>query len=189
MSSSGNYVFSASRNSIINAAFRLIGYIREHGAMPADVLVDATETLNMMQSAWQAEGIAMWKKRDVTLFMQKAVASFNIGPSGDNATLTPYDTELADDADSGDSTIEVDDDTDITNGDYIGIELDTGLFQWTTVNGVPAANVVTLTDVLTGDTSENNLVVNYTTKSQRPMEIIEARIRNSQDIDNILVIV
>ncbi len=189
MSSSGNYVFSASRNAIINGAYRLLGYNREHGAMAADAAVDAGETLNMMQSAWQAEGISMWKKRDVTLFMQKAVASFNIGPSGDNATLTPYGTELAADADSGDSTIEVDDDENITDGDYIGIELDTGLFQWTTVNGVPAANVVALADVLTGDTSENNFVANYTTKSQRPMEIIEARIRNSQDIDNILEIV
>ena len=189
MASSGDYVFSASRNALINGANRLLGNNREHGAMSADAMVDASEMLNMMMSAWQAEGIAMWKKTEVTLFMQKAVASYSIGPSGDNATSTPYDTELAADADSGDSTITVDDDDDITDGDYIGIELDTGLFQWTTVNGTPAANVVTLAAALTGDTSENNFVVNYTTKCQRPMEIIEARLRNSSDVDNILEIV
>jgi len=187
--SSGDFVFSASRNAIINGAFRLLGYNREHGAMPADASLDAVETLNMMMSAWQAEGIAMWKKRDITLFMQKAVASYSIGPSGDNATLAPYSTKLAADSDSGDSTITVDDDDDITDGDYIGIELDTGLFQWTTVDGDPASNVVTLTTALTGDTSENQYVANYTTKCQRPMEIIEARLRNSQDVDNILEIV
>ncbi|KKN42603.1 hypothetical protein LCGC14_0711530 [marine sediment metagenome] len=189
MTTSGSYTLTANRNSIINGAYRLLGFNEKHGIMPADKIIDASETLNMMGKAWQAEGIGMWLNKDATLFLQTDTESFTIGPTGSHATLTPYSTEIAADADSGASTITVDSDDDITNGDYIGIELDDNSFQWTTVNGTPSSDVVTLTDVLTGDTSENNYVVNYTTKMQRPLEIIEARIRNSSDEDVVLEIV
>jgi hypothetical protein len=46
--------------------------------------------------------------------------------------------------------------------------------HWTTVNGVPAADVVTLTDVTTAAISSGAVVYNYTTKADRPMKILEA---------------
>ena len=47
-----------------------------------------------------------------------------------------------------DPTITVVDDTEIADGDEIGVALDSGARHWTTVSGPPVANVVTLTDVM-----------------------------------------
>ena len=161
----------------------MLGYNKDSGIQDAQNMLNASDMLNIMMKSWQSEGMGLWLNKEVTLFMQKGTVSFDIGPTGDHATLTPYDTELADDADTGDLTITVDSDDDITDGDYIGIELDSGSFQFTTVNGTPSSDVVALTDVLTGDTSENKFVINYTTKIQRPLEILEARRRNDNEND------
>jgi hypothetical protein len=91
-------------------------------------------------------------------------------------------TELSADASSGASTITVDSITGISSGDNIGVQLDTGSLQWTTVNGAPAGSTVTLTDVLTSDADENAFVYAYTTGIQRPLDVRDVRIRlNDQD--------
>jgi len=57
----------------------------------------------------------------------------------------------------------------------IGIKLEDGSLFWTTVDGAPAANVVTLDDVLTGDVEDGAAVYAYTTKIVRPLKVVEAR--------------
>ena len=84
-------------------------------------------------------------------------------------------TEVATAASSGDTNIVVDSITGITDGDYLGIELDDGTVQWTTVNGVPSGSTIVAAVVLTDGVAVDNHIYTYTTKAQRPLEIIEGR--------------
>jgi hypothetical protein len=130
-------------------------------------------TLNLMVKALQAESIGLWKNVDAALFLEYDENQFTIGPTGDHATASWVKTEVATAAASGAGTITVDSDTGISDADVIGVELDDGTLQWTTVNGAPAADVITLTAVLTDDVAVDNHVYAYTTILQRPLEITD----------------
>lgn len=176
---SGSYDYSLTAGNIILEALELIAVPEIGQAVNAHDLASSLRTLNIMIKAWQAEGIGLWRNVEGTLFLEYEGYSYDIGPTGDHCSTTAYKTEIAIAAALGDGTITVDSDDDITDGDYIGIELDDGTLQWTTVNGVPAADVVTLTDVLTDSSAINNHVYNYTAKIMRPVELIEARLVNA----------
>lgn len=67
-------------------------------------------------------------------------------------------------------------------GDHIGIELDSGAMQWTYI-GAALSTTTTLVDALSGTVAVDNHVYVYSNKVQRPVEVIEARRRNSDDKD------
>jgi hypothetical protein len=60
-------------------------------------------------------------------------------------------------------------------GDHVGIELDDGTVQWTYIVAA-LSTTLTLLDALTDDVAVDNHVYSYTTKTRRPIEIIEARL-------------
>ena len=188
MASSASYDFGLTGTNIIQEALELIGVAGSGNPVTADDQKTCLRTLNLMVKAWQAEGIGLWKNVEASLFPSYEGYSYDIGPTGDHCSALGYKTEIATAAASGALTITVDSDDNITNGDYIGIELDDKSLQWTTVNGVPAANVVTLTVALTDDVSVDNHVYNYTSKIQRPIEIVEARGVSSGSYDTPLII-
>ena len=183
MSTSGSYSFSLTGTEIITEALELLGVVGVGNPMSSEDQATCLRTLEMMIKAWQAEGIAMWTTREASLFFSYRGASYSIGPTGDHCSTAGYKTEVATAAASGASTITVDSDDDITDGDYIGIELDDGTVQWTTVNGTPSSDVVTLTASLTDTVAIDNHVYNYTSKIQRPLEIIEVRRISSDGTD------
>lgn len=183
MATSGSYDFSLTGTEIITEALELLGVVGVGNPMSSEDQATCLRTLEMMIKAWQAEGIAMWTTREASLFFSYRGASYSIGPTGDHCSTAGYKTEVATAAASGVSTITVDSDDDITDGDYIGIELDDGTVQWTTVNGTPSSDVVTLTASLTDTVAINNHVYNYTSKIQRPLEIIEVRRISSSETD------
>jgi len=184
MSTSGVTSLSATRNSIIRGTFRMLGFKKNGGVRPAQEVLDAENTLNIMLKSWQSMDIGLWLNREATLYTDyQSSQYYSLGTSGDHATLTPYSTAIATAASSGDSSVTVDSDDNITDGDYIGIELDDKTMQWTTVDGTPSSDVVALDDVLTDDVAVDNVVYNYTTRLSRPMEIIEARCRQSGDTE------
>lgn len=175
MTTSGTYNWGITGTEIITEALELLGVFGTGETLSAEDQATCLRSLNGMIKTYASKGIGLWKNVEATLIPSYEGYSYSIGPTGDHCSTGSYKTETSVESSSGDATITVDDDADITNGDYIGIELDDKSVQWTTVNGVPAANVVTLTDVLTDDVSVNNHVYNYTTKIQRPTEIIEVR--------------
>jgi hypothetical protein len=160
-------------------AFRLLGMIKVSGTRPGEEMDNAAEALNAMLKEWDAHGVGLWLTKPVTLYPQMSTASFSLGPSGDNATLSGVSTETAAAASSGDSTITVDSATGISDGYYIGVELDSGSFQWTTVNGTPASTTVTLTAALTDDVDDAATVVCYETKINRPLRVKNVRYKDS----------
>lgn len=192
MSTSGTTTWTLNRNEIIKAALRRLRKINPAvSSMNAQDVEDCSEALNLMIKEWATDSVLLWLNEEICLFQQYNTQFYELGPSGDNCALLSdsFKTQIATAASSGGSTITVDDDDDIDDGDYIGIELDDGTIQYTTVNGTPAANVVTLTAALTDDAAVDNWVFTYTNKVSRPLKILEARVRDTDDVDTPLEII
>jgi len=175
MATSGSYDFTLDRDGMVSEAYRLLGGIAIGEEPTAEELTDGGRTLNLMLKGWQAEGIGLWLERDVTLILGYEKQSYLLGSTGDNCSASMVKTEMKVTGAAADLTIDVDSITGINDGDYIGIELEDSTVQWTTVNGSPSGNTVTITDALTESSVIDNHVYVYTTKIQRPLKIIEAR--------------
>lgn len=189
MTVSNSFDFSVNGEDVLHAAWR-ISTASSTGEMPSpEETTDLRQALNMMLKAWQGESIGLWKIAEVAVFFSYEGYSYSIGSSGSHATLSYVKTEALTAAASGASTIDTDSIVGISDGDYIGIELDDNTLQWTTVNGSPSGSTITLTDVTTDTVAVDNHVYTYTTKTPRPLEIIEARIHKSTDYEVPLEIV
>jgi len=112
-----------------------------------------------------------------TLFLVSGQESYAFGAGGDEAGIDSVKTELATAGSSGGLTITVDSATGIASADVIGIELDDGTLQWTTVNGAPAAGVITITAALTGAAAADNHVYAYTSRIEKPVRILRDTVR------------
>jgi len=190
MATSGSISFSVSRDDIITEALELLGELAEGQSPSANALTSCSRTLNMMVKNWQAEGLTLSALQRTYLFLEKNKSEYTLTSSGDNWTTSFNSTQIATAGIATDTTIDVSDASLISNGDYIGIELDDGTMQWTTVNGAPVGNTVTLTTALSGASAANNYVYSYTTKANRPASIVAAQVKSTSgtettvDIDN-----
>jgi hypothetical protein len=171
---SGSYNFTRTRNELVFGALRCINALASGETLSSEELTDAVEAMNMMIKTWEAAGVGIWLLQECTLFLQADQVEYTIGPSStsDHWTATPYKTEIATAASASDGTVTVDDDANITDGDQIGVETDNGDIHYTTVNGTPAANVVTLTTALDYAAAVDNHVYNYTIRAQLLLDII-----------------
>lgn len=189
MAVSSSYDFKLNAQQIVKEAMLDIGAIAVEETPTNDEIQSGLRKLNMMLKAWQARGYGIWLEQEVILILQNDTVSYSIGPTGDHCSASMYKTELASAAAAADGTVTVDSDDNITDGDYIGVEQDDTTVDWTTVNGTPVADVVTLTATMGGAAAVDNHVYNYTSKCQRPLEIIEARLRDEDDNDTPLAII
>jgi hypothetical protein len=191
MATSGSSDFQLNRDQIISAALRKLRVVDPRLTVPAQDITDGSQALNLMVKSWQLDGIYLWLNQEVVLHLESDGQYYDLGPSGDHAGVSSdcFKTQLSVAGAAADLTITVDDDDDIADGDHIGIELDDGTLQWTTVNGAPALNVVTLTDALDSAAAVDNYVFTHTNYISRPVRIIEARVRDTDEIDTPLNII
>lgn len=187
MTTSGSYDYNLTGTNIILESLELIGKAGVGYPVSSEDEATCLRTLNLFIKWLSSKGVGLWKNVEASLFQSYGGYSYSIGPSGDHCSPNAYKTEIATAADSGDSEIVVDSDDNISDGDYIGIELDDGTLQWTTVDGTPSSDTVGLDDVLTDDVAVDNHVYNYTSLIQRPTEIIEVRRINSDGTETPLV--
>jgi len=174
MATSGSTNFAVTRDDIINEALEMLGVLGEGESANTNQLTSASRTLNMMTKAWQADGLNLFAIERMYLFTEKTQEEYTLSSATtDRVTTTFTETAVAIAAVSGASTITVDSATGILDGDKIGIAQGTDV-QWTTVNGTPVANVITLTAVLAADVAVDAVVYAYTTTADRPMKIMEA---------------
>lgn len=183
MAISNSTDFTVTRDEIIESASRICGIYDANDTISTAETNDAAYSLNCIVKELMSEMNGMWLRREVTLFLADGQQSYSLGPTGDNAAINPTVTALAAAANSGDSTIDVDSITGISNGDNIGIKLDSGAIQWTTVNGAPSGSTVTLTATLDGDAAIDNAVYAYTSKPDRPQKILWGIARYNSGID------
>lgn len=187
MATSGSKDFTRTRDQIIDGAIRILGHNRGGKIGLDQQRIEASEALNMLFKSWQAEGIGLWVNTESAVFLSPNEEYYSLGSSGDHASAVWVKTELSADAASGAAAISVDSIEGISDEDNVGIVLSDGTIQWTTVNGTPSGSTITLTAVLTGAASEDGHVYTYTTRLARPIEIIEARVRRSDDTEIVLI--
>lgn len=176
MATSGIQNFSQTTIELVEDAFDELRILSEGRSISDKQRDKAVRKLNTMIQTWQSQAkINVWKNKEATLFLERGVQSYLLGNNQANATENFIKTTVSVAAVSGASAITVDDDTGILDGDFIGIVLADGSAQFTTVSGIPAANVVTLADVLTDDVDVGVDVVAFTTKITKPLRITEVQ--------------
>lgn len=170
---SNNINFNITRDDIITEALELLNILGEGETPNPDQLLSSSRTLNMMTKTWQADGLNLFAVERQYLFTVDNQEEYSLSSSTtDHFTADFVETTLSADSASGATTITVTSDAGILDGDNIGIAFNNTV-QWTTVNGAPAANVITLTDTLDNDVTTGAIVYAYTTKANRPMKIVE----------------
>jgi hypothetical protein len=190
MSTSGTSAYNPSITLMINAMYRKIGAIAEDETPTAGMYNDALFAGNALIKEWQALGIHVWTEEEAILFFQLGQNQYSLGGTGtggtgpdnccDSQSWVPM--QLTAPLSGGATSVTVNttvapNGVAVTSGDNFGIVLDSGVAFWTTVNGAPAGNIVTLTNPIpTGQTaSVQNNAFDYTTKIVRPLKIPGAR--------------
>ena len=174
MTTSGSVDFGQSRTNLIEGALRKCGVLREGVSATSSQLTTGALALNIWVKSGHTDGIPLWAVKEGAVLPIAGVSSVTLGPSGGHAATTWVHTQLASAASTGASTISVDSITGISSGDSIGVELDDGTIDWTTVNGAPSGTTVTLTATLDSAAAVDSHVYTYTTKIVRPLKILQA---------------
>ena len=183
MTTSGSTNYAVTRDEIITEALEIVGAIANGDTPDANDVTSAARTLNMMIKHWQSRGVALWKTQELYVPLIVNRQYYNLGPSGDPATASIVKTEVATAASSGATTLVVDSISGISASDNIGIELDGGDLQWTTVSGAPSGSTITLAAALTDDVSVDAWVLTYTTGISRPLFITDASFYNASGVE------
>lgn len=190
MTLSGSSDYNNTRNEILYTAMRKCGMLAEGETPTAQMIADAADCLERVIKAWQAEGLHLWTYAEYRLFLETAKYKYSLGSTGDHIVdvdnLTTTSIKVA--GSQSDTTIDVDSITGISTGDNIGIVMDDNTIHWTTVNGSPAGDTVTLTAALDGDTAIGKAVYVYTSKAVRPLQITHGRTQVTLTNETILEI-
>jgi len=170
MATSGSVDFSVSRNDIIRAAAEEIGEVDEGETMTTARTTAYALRLNSWVKSLMAQGGKLWALKQATLFLVKGTASYSLGSTGTNATNTYIQTTLSTDEAINSTSLSLTSTTGMSASDKIGIELDDGTIDWTTISGAPGAPT-TIATGLTSAATSGNVVFTYTTKINRPQRI------------------
>ena len=79
MSTSGVTTWSLQRDAVINSALRKLSVLSGGSSAAAYEITNATEALNAMLKAFQADGMPLWAIKKYTFTTTAAVAAVNIG--------------------------------------------------------------------------------------------------------------
>lgn len=136
----------------------------------------AVDIFQAMLKLWQAEGIQLWNRKQATLFPAYETYQYAISNTGTNCANSYVNTTISSDEASGQTALSVTSSTGMSVSDNVGIELDDGTRQWTTISSVDSSTQITVAASLTGAASSGNTVVAYTNKiADRPLRILDMR--------------
>lgn len=182
---SGASTFNQTIEKICRRALRQVGAIEAGDTPAASMINEAMDAANAMVKEWVALGIHLWTEQEAILFLEPGQAQYSLGPQVNGnpstdqcvASTSWTQTTLADTAVGGASSVTLESAASIVSGDAVGIVLDAGPIFWTTANGAPAGNVVTLAADLPSQATAGNAEYSYTAGSQitRPLRIPAAR--------------
>ena len=174
MASSGSYNFAVTRDDLITAAYQYVGIVGEGQTGSSSQVTEAALLLNMIVKLREADGMPLWALKRGYILPFTGTSSINT----DSHVVTAYDTTtLSADSAASDTTLTVTSITGFSNADQIGIELDYGSVDWTTINGAPSGTTITITTGVTTSASSGNRVYGYTASSQRvekPLRVLQA---------------
>jgi len=193
VATSGSVNFSLAGDAIITAALRVLRVIDPGETAPAGDITTGRQALNLLIKTWAGlKDINLWLTQQAVLHLEYDEQSYLLGPSGDYCgVITDCNkTQLAAAAAISAKALTVDVNTNLASGDYVGVELDDGSLHWDVQNGaISTTSDVLLTTGLASAAAEDSYLFHFTSKITRPIEILEARIRNADDDDQALMIV
>lgn len=159
MTTSGTTELGYTVNQILEEAYDALGVAADGETLSGNLFARGKKSLNMLLRQWQGSGMHLWTMTEGYLFPTKGDESFSLATARVVNAYSRTTTSAA--ASSTDTTVTLTSVTGITNGLNIGILMDDNTMHWTTVNGAPAGNVVTLTDALTGDVNNGAVVFTH----------------------------
>jgi hypothetical protein len=190
MTTASTSAFNPSITQMITAMYRKIGALAEDETPTAGMYNDALFAGNALVKEWMALGIHVWTEEEAILFFQAGQNRYLLGGTGTGGTGPDnccdanswVPMQVANPVSGGDTTVTVTNTVAangvvVANGNYFGVVLDSGVAFWTTVNGAPAGNVITLAAAIpSGQTaSPQNNAFAYATKIVRPLKVPRAR--------------
>jgi hypothetical protein len=190
MTTSGIVTFSIQRDTIVQDALFDAGVLGVGESLADTDLQFCSRRLNMLVKQWQgkqdfAPGLKMFARKRADLFLSSTTGQYTLGPGGTGWASSFTQISLTAGAAQGAGTITVSSIVGLSSGDNIGVVLNNGVLQWTTINGAPSGSTVTLTATLTGAAASGDVVYSYPLASQarRPLEILTAVLRDSNNND------
>lgn len=174
MTTSGNYTITNNANDIVKAALRKCGAIDVSQDIEIEDMNTGLDELNRLVKFLQAKGANLWKEGDGVLFLDVGKGSYSIGPTGDECCESSdfVASTLSGDEAIAQTVLGITSTAGMTAADKIGIELDDGTRQWTTIVSVDSTTVVTVTNSLTVAAASGNTVYTFTNLIDRPLAIL-----------------
>jgi hypothetical protein len=199
VATSGTFNYSRTAGQIIQAAYEDLGVVTPGGTVASGDSTMALARLNMLVKQWQgnsdlAPGLKIHTRQRIHLFLAKGQHSYLVGPaSSDARSTTLYGrTTLSADEAAAQTTLSVTSNTDTTTfpgstvtmtaGDIVGIELDDGTIQWTTISGTPSTTM-DVSVALTGPAAAGNYVWWFTARAQR-FPLIESAVLRDENLND-----
>ena len=93
MSLSNSFDFTLSRDALIKRAMLMMGVISSSQTPTSDEISSASDALNLMLKAWQADGIQLWTVTNESVTPVQGREVYTMGPSG-NITTTAKPVEV-----------------------------------------------------------------------------------------------
>jgi hypothetical protein len=181
MATSGSTDFSVNRDTLIKDSLIDLGAISNEDTPSSAIVAHASRLLNMMLKAWMADGLHLWKIKPFTILLENAKSVYSLSSTGDQASLTMYDTTMRIAGVTNDTTLQVTTTTNMTAGDYIGIELDDNTLHKTTIASVTDSDTVVITTGIASAAAISNRIYWYTTKVTIPLAVDNISIVDSSD--------
>lgn len=186
MPTSGSVDFSVSRDDIIVEAMQQIGALGQEETPSFADITDCSRTLNMLVKQYQgsadfSQGVKIWSRKRHIAFMN-GFNQIQLGQYGDPSAASGFATSVLTGSEATAQTaIGVASEADFTNGDSVGVVLDTGSIYWATLTSKSAGNL-NITPGLPSPAAQGNRVFGYTARTVRPLSIIRVALR--EYIDN-----
>jgi hypothetical protein len=176
MATTGTYVFNTTLYQLVYQAMLNTGRLGEGEGPTSQEMTDCTYKLNSLIKQWQgmadfAAGLKMWTRRRGHLFLSTLTGQYILGGANSSHWTNSYvNNFLSQNSNAGTNTITVNSAAGFVNSQQIGIEM-TGTYQngnlfWTTINGAPSGNTITLTNNLPANALVGGIVYAYTTTAQ-----------------------
>lgn len=182
MAVSSSFDFNLDRDTAIEVAMRHCGLLADGESPGSNELTDISRVLNIMLKSWPTNGTQLHLQQRIFLFLQDEQREYDLGHTASNSDecTTQFYATYLDGAHSEDATaITVENGTNISNSDRIGIEMDDGTLHWTTVSAGGGTTSLTIATGIDDDAADGNVVYTYTNKARRPERILRANVKTA----------
>ena len=194
MALSNSFDFTVTAADVVQGALEKLNVLEAGESVDADDQALALRELNKLVKQWGhpadgSQGMPVWLRKLVYLFLAKGTRVYTIGPSQDRAAQTYTRTTISAAEAAGQTVISITNGASIATGAIIGIVLDDGTLHWSTVTSGGSATP-TINDALASAAAAGNTVFYYTPVSGagnsivfRPTRVLTAVLRDVNNVD------